>query len=177
MIRHRSLSTPFASLLALSLASVLAHADCGPVIAAYSKAEATGRYGWYNAIKIDETPKPPMIMMTIGKDVWYDQTEEGKMFSKWNLRVAQKQADDLRDDEKKGDKRCEPLGDRVIRGEPAVGFITRNNGKSKEDLTAIHVYISKSTGLPIWHGFDTGGGYHWVYGAVVTPPPANKVKS
>ena len=98
---HRSLPAICAArLFALTLAPGLAYADCGPVIVAFSHAEATGRYGWYNALKIDEMPKPPMIMMTIGKEVWYDQTEEGKMFSKWSLHVAQKQADDLKDDEK-----------------------------------------------------------------------------
>ncbi len=80
----------------------------------------------------------------------------------------------MRDDEKKGKGRCEPLGERKVGADTVVGYLVRNNGKG-EDFTALHVWISKSTGLPVYHGLGETNGFRWVYGADVVPPPAGQV--
>lgn len=157
----------------VTLAPHLAHADCSAVIAAYTKAQATKRFGWVDADKLDALArKGPFSLVNIGNDGWFS-SDDGK-FQKIPAGGAQARADKVRDDEKQGKGRCEPLGERKVGTDPVVGYLVRDNGKG-EDFAALHVWISKSTGLPVYHGLGETNGFRWVYGADVAPPPAGQV--
>jgi hypothetical protein len=157
----------------VTLAPPVAHADCSAVIAAYTKAQATKQFGWVDADKLDAPAKKgPFSLVNIGNEGWL-ASDDGK-FRKIPAGGAQARADRVRDDEKNGKGRCEPLGQRKVGADPVVGYLVRDNGKG-EDFTALHVWISKSTGLPVFHGLGETNGFRWVYGADVAPPPAGQV--
>lgn len=157
----------------VTLAPHMAHADCSAVIAAYSKAQATKQFGWVDADKLDAPAKKgPFSLINIGSEGWLG-SDDGK-FTKIPAGGAQVRADKVRDDEKGGKGRCESLGERKVGTDPVVGYLVRNNGKG-EDYAALHVWISKSTGLPVYHGLGETNGFRWVYGAAVAPPPAGQV--
>lgn len=147
----------------VTLAPYAAHADCSAVIAAYTKAQATKQFGRVDADKLDAPAKKgPFSLINIGNDDWL-ASDDGK-FTKISAGGAQARADKVRDDEKAGKGRCEPLGQRKVGTDPVVCYLVRNNGKG-EDFAALHVWISKSTG------------FRWMYGANVAPPrrPAGQV--
>ena len=170
----RSLSFRSFGLAICVLLPHLAHADCSAVVAAYTKAQATGRFGWVDADKLDEPAKKgPFSLMNIGNEGWMDMEGNGK-FRKIPSGGAQARADSVRDDEKQGKARCEPLGERKVGSDPVVGYLVRNNGKGA-DTTALHVWISKSTGLPVYHGFGETVGFRWAYGDAVTAPQPNQI--
>ena len=114
----------------------------------------------------------PFSLVNIGSDGWFS-SDDGK-FQKIPAGGAQARADKVRDDEKQGKGRCEPLGERKVGTDPVVGYMVRNNGKG-EDYAALHVWISKSTGLPVYHGLGETNGFRWVYGTDVAAPPAGQV--
>jgi hypothetical protein len=161
-----------------------AHADCGPVIAAYGKADATKRFAIYEVDSITEVPKGEPFSVALG-DVAYVQqyVRKGplqvvKDGYKKGGHAAGFEADSLRSREKKGEVRCEPLGERKIGTEPAMGYQIRNNDKgSQTDYAAIHIWTSRATGLPLFHGMGSdGGGFRWVYGTDVVAPDPAKIK-
>jgi hypothetical protein len=162
------------------MASYAAQADCGPVIAAFQKADATERFAWFEVTDVNQTPNGDPIMVTIG-DVSYVPVEAGPKFKgKYQATgfLNGVLGDSLKRREGDGRASCKPLADRTLRGEPAVGFNVTggvsisNSGASSEDI-----WISRSTGLPIIQGMDsTGhGGVVWIYGAAVSAPPPEKL--
>jgi hypothetical protein len=57
-----------------------------------------------------------------------------------------------------------------------VGHRIRSNDKGN-DTTATDVWLSRATGMPVWHGMGSdGGGFRWFYGAAVAAPPADKLR-
>jgi len=175
------------SALALGLAAACvcsAQADCGPVISAYTKADATKRFAVLDVASIDAAPKGDTVIAVIG-DVQYTPN----IVRKGPLNFATEgynagsytpgnESGSLKDRERKGSVRCESLGERKIGSEAAIGYRVRSNDKGTQaDPTAIDIWVGRATGLPVWHGMGSdGGGFRWVYGAaVVTPDPA-KIK-
>ena len=144
-------------------------ADCGPVIAAYAKAEATGRYAMYDVASLQAAPKGTPFQVDVGGAGY---TNFGDRWQKGGGGDAGFEGSSLRKREGKGTVRCEPLGERKIGSETAVGYQIRNNEKGNApDPTAIHMWISRSTGLPVFHGMGSdGGGLRWVYGPTVVAP-------
>ncbi len=147
-----------------------AQADCKPVIDAYAKAEATRRYALYDVAGIQAAPKGKPFHVDID-GVGYTDFGGGHYKNAGNGQAGS-EGDALKRNEQKGTTRCEPLGERQIGGEAAVGYQIRSNDKgAAPDVTAIHLWIAKSTGLPIFHGMGSdSGGLRWVYGPAVVAP-------
>ena len=154
--------------------SLNAQADCKPVIDAYAKAEATGRYALYDVAGIQAQAKGKPFYVGID-GVGYTDFGGGRYQNAGNGQ-ASSEGDALKDDEKTGKKRCEPLGERTIGNENATGYRIRSTEKGKlADLTAIDMWMSKGTGLPIFHGMGSdGGGMRWVFGPTVVAPAVAK---
>jgi hypothetical protein len=160
-----------------------AHADCGPVIAAYGKADATARFAIFEVDSIAQAPKGEPFRVIIG-NVSYDQNylKKGPLqivkdgYKKGGYATGY-EGDSLKSREKKGEVRCEPLGERKTGAEQAVGYQIRSNDKgSQPDPYAIHMWVSRSTGLPLFHGMGSdSGGFRWVYGAEFSAPPPSKI--
>lgn len=175
--------------LALALSAALlasagaAQADCNPVIAAYLKADATKRYAVFEVDSMAKAPKGDPFLIVVG-----DAEYQPNMVRKGPLNividgykkgpfVSSGEADSLRDRERKGKVRCEPLGDGKVGADAVVGYRIRSNDKgNQEDPTAIDIWLGRATGLPAWHGMGSdSGGFRWVYGtAVVAPTPDKK---
>lgn len=77
-----------------------------------------------------------------------------------------------------GKKLCGPLGERKIGAEPAIGYKIRGASKdSLSDLTEIHIWLSRSTGLPLAHGMGSDSDMlRWVYGPEVVAPGPDKIR-
>jgi hypothetical protein len=150
-----------------------AHADCGQVIEAYSKAEATGRYAMYDVDKITSAPKGQPFQVTIGSAGYVDVGGTYKNVGS----SAGSEGSSLKAREQKGEVRCEPLGERKIGNDILVGYQIRNNDKgNRPDPTAIHMWVNRATGLPWFHGMGSdNGGLRWVYGPEVVAPPPGKI--
>jgi len=160
----------------------LALADCKPVIAAYTKADATKRYALFDVDSMAAPAKGDPIIIVIG-----DTRYQPNMVRKGPLNIVMDgytkgpftssgEAASLKDREGKGEKRCEPLGERKVGTEALVGYRVRDAG-SQPDITATDVWLSRATGLPVWHGLGSDdGGFRWVYGAAVVAPAADKVR-
>ncbi len=56
-----------AAALGMTMAGA-ARADCGPVIAAFEKADATGRFAWFEVVDVNQAPTGDPIMVSIGDD-------------------------------------------------------------------------------------------------------------
>jgi hypothetical protein len=160
-------------------------ADCGPLIAAYGKADATKRYALYEVDSIAQAPKGEPMIVTMG-NVEYTQNLVGKSALqivtdgyKKGGHASGFEADSLRSREQKGEVRCEPLGERQVGADQAIGYQIRNNDKGNEpDFAAIDVWLNRSTGLPLFHGMGSdGGGFRWVFGPGVLQPAADKVRN
>ena len=170
-------------MLAASAALVVAlagaaHADCGPVIAAFDKADATKRYALYEVDAMAQAPKGAPFLVVIG-DVEYRQKYERKGplsivkagFEKVG-HGSSVEGGIVKAREKKGDGRCEPLGERKIGSEAAMGYRIRNNNGKEPDLSATDMWISRASGTPLFTGVggSDDGGFRWVYGSSVVPP-------
>jgi len=165
--------------LALATAVLAAHADCAPVIAAFDKADATKRYALYEVEKMTQAPKGDPFMVAID-DVKYQQRYERKGalsivkagYEKGG-HAAGSEGASIKTSEKKGNLRCEPLGDRKIGNEAVAGYRIRNNHGKEPDLSATDMWVGRATGTPLFTsiGPDEEGGFRWVYGSVVVPPP------
>jgi hypothetical protein len=163
--------------LLATLASA-AHADCKPVIAAWDKADATKHYALYEVKKMTQVPKGDPYRVALG-DVEYQQQYERKGplsivkagFSKGGHAAGSESAS-IKTGGKKGDLRCEPLGERKIGDEAVVGYRIRNNHGSEPDLSATDMWIGRASGTPLFTsiGPDEEGGFRWVYGNSVVPP-------
>jgi hypothetical protein len=175
------------STLAIGLAGACvcsAQADCAPVISAYTKADATKRFAVLDVSSIDAAPKGDTVMTVIG-DTQYTPNivrkgplnfvTEGYKAGPYSAGI---ESGSLKDRERKASVRCEPFGERKIGSEAAVGYRVRSNDKgAQDDPTAIDVWVSRATGLPVWHGMGSdGGGFRWVYGAAVIAPDPAKIK-
>ena len=144
-------------------------ADCAPVIAAYAKAEATGRYAMFDVDSIASTPKGAPFQVDIG-NVGYTHLGNGT-YTRRGGGDAGAEAGSVKSREQKGSIRCEPIGERRIGSEAARGYRIRANDKSSQDPTAIHIWVATSSGLPLFHGMGSeDGGLRWVYGAEVAAP-------
>jgi hypothetical protein len=165
------------------LVACTAHADCSPVIAAYLKADATKRYALFDVDSLTAAPTGDPLSLTIGgasytqKYVQKGPFEIVKAGYQKGSSGAAFEASSLKSREQKGEVRCEPLGERKIGAEQVVGYRIRDNDKSgKPDVTAIEIWISRPTGLPLWHGMGSdAGGFRWVFGAGVSAPSADKM--
>jgi hypothetical protein len=178
-LKYQALIGLFAAALGMT-AAYGALADCGPVIAAFEKADATGRFAWFEVADVNQTPTGDPIMVTIG-DVSYVPVEAGPKFKGKYQTTGILQGvlgASLQRRESDGRASCKPLDDRTLRGEPAMGFNVNggtpigNTGSSSEDI-----WISRGSGLPIIQGMDSAihGGVLWVYGDAVSAPPPEKL--
>lgn len=168
----------------LATAAAAVRADCGPVLAAYAKAEVTKRFALFEVDSLAGPSKGEAFMVSVG-DVSYVQNWviKGPLnyvmdgYKRSGSPYVRSESDSLKSREQKGTVRCEPLGERKIGAEQAVGYQIRNNNKGNgADETAIHMWVSRAAGLPIYHGMGSEGGWRWVYGAAVTAPDAAKIK-
>lgn len=179
-------TTPTLAFAAIFLAAPVSavHADCGPVLAAYAKADATKRFAIFDVDSLAAPPKGEAFMIGIGDDSYVqnivrksalDYVMDG--YKRSASSFVRSEATSLKSREQKGAVRCEPLGERKIGTETALGYQIRNNDKGNQpDDTAIHMWVNRSTGLPIYHGMGSDGGLRWVYGAAVVAPAADKVR-
>jgi len=169
-----------AALLAASAGN--AHADCKPVIDAYLKADATKRYAVFDVDSMAQAPKgEPFLIVVDGAEYQPNMVRKGPLnivMDGYTRRAftTNGEARALKEREARGEKRCEALGDRKVGTEAVVGYRVRAAGK-QPDVTANDVWISRASGLPLWHGLGSDdGGYRWVYGAAVVAPAADKVR-
>lgn len=175
-----SLVATFATIVLLTATDV-ARADCAPVIAAYDKAEATKRYAIYDVDRVDGAPEGEPFAITVG-DVQYtaNYVRRGplSMVKDGYVRrspMAAVEGSMLKSDEKKGEKRCETIGERKAGPVSTIAYRIRKAGAA-EDPFAIELWVDKSTGLPFFHGMGSdSGGFQWTYGAAVVAPPAAQV--
>ena len=169
-----------ASAAVLAALAGTAHADCAPVIAAFDKADATKRYAMYEVDSMAQAPKGDPFMVAIG-DVEYRQKYERKGplsivkagFEKGG-HAAGVEGRSIKEREKKGGLRCEPLGERKVGSEVALGYRIRNNEGKEPDPSATDVWISRASAVPLFTsvGGSDDGGFRWVYGSsVVAPAP------
>lgn len=150
-----------------------AQADCSAVIAAYAKADATKRFAIYSAESMAQAPKGKPFHVEIG-DKSVTDTGYGKEYMSTGGGTSLGEGNSLASEVKANKKRCESLGDGEVGDEAVTGYSIRS-AKSGQDPFAIHFWISKSTGLPMYHGMGPGAGLRWVYGpGVVMPAGAPK---
>ena len=144
-----------------------AQADCANVVAAYEKAAASGRYALYDAPTMQSMPTGSPFYVRIAGDGFIDA---GKGLEKNNAGGAAFEASDLKRREQRGEARCELIGDGRVGADAATGWRVRGSGTTP-DPTAIHFWIAKSSGMPLYHaiGADSGG-WRWVYGSGVVAP-------
>lgn len=161
-----------------------AWADCKPVIAAYSAADATRHFALYNVDSMTQPPKGEPIRVVIGEtDYLENDVRKGALeivkdgYKKLPF-VPGFEAKSVRDDETKGRVRCESLGERKVGAEVLIGYEVRSNDKGNApDPYANDLWVNKRTGLPAWYGMGSDGeGFRWVYGAQAIAPPANQIK-
>lgn len=182
-IEIQSFKTPFTCLV-LGAAFGSAQAGCEPVIVAYDKADAGQRYAIYEVDSFAQAPKGEAFTVAIG-DVEYLAKYERKGplnivragFTKGG-HAAGVEGRAIREREKKGSLRCEPLGERKLGNEAVVGYRIRDNQTNGPDLAAIEFWIGRASGLPVFHaiGDSDSGGFRWVYGSSVVAPAMGTAK-
>ncbi len=151
-----------------------AHADCAPVIAAYAKADASGRYALFDVASMDAPPKGPAFQVTVGRAGYIFTGEKYKSIGGG---VAGSEGEALRAREKAGTSRCESIGEHSFGAEGAVGYrILDARAKSLGDSAAINFYVSKSSGLPVYHAMGKDVGWRWAYGPTVVLPSADRIE-
>ena len=152
--------------------STLCSADCGPVVAAYEKAEATGRYALYDAPTMQSQPKGTPFYVRIAGNGYIDS---GKGLEPNNAGGAAFEGADLKGREQKGEASCQRIGEGKVGADAATGWLVRNGRGTAPDPTAIHFWIATSSGLPLYHaiGGDSDG-WRWVYGSQVVAPKAKR---
>jgi hypothetical protein len=157
----------------------VAWADCKPVIAAYSAADATRHFAIYTVASMTQAPQGEPMRVVIGdtdyleNDVRKGPLEIVKDGYKKSPFVPGFEAKGTRDKEKEGRSRCEPLGEKNVGAEVLIGYQVRSNDKgSAPDPYATEIWISRKTGLPVW----CDDGFRWVYGAQVIAPSADKIR-
>ena len=159
--------------IAAAAAGSAAQADCSPVIGAYGKAEATGRYGMYDAATMQTPPKGTPFYVHVG-GAGYINT--GKQLQRNDAGGAGFEGSSLKDRERKGQTRCESLGDGKVGNEAATGYRIRDvDGGKISEAMAVHMWIGKASGMPLYHAL--GGDEHgerWVYGNDVAVPAGVK---
>ena len=127
-------------LVIVLLAPALARASCEPVVAAYAKAEATGRYALFDVARINAPAKGAPFQITVGNDGYIDPAGNSGTYQKTSARIVAGEGRSVQEREQQGKVRCEPPGDRKIGDEPAIGDQIRNNDKgSAPDPTATHM--------------------------------------
>ena len=149
------------------------------MIDAYGKADASKRFAMFN---IDsQEPEGEPFMVVIG-DVQYTPNVVRKgplQFETDGFKAAPYsagvEARSLKEREKKGAVRCDLLGERKIGAEQALGYQIRSPGNAA-DPTAIHLWVSRSTGLPLVHGMGSDDMLRWVYGTAVAAPASGKIR-
>src|SRR3954454_18230299 len=169
-------STVMLTGVVFALIAGAAHADCKPVIDAYGKADATKRFALIDASTISKSSKGDVFMVVVG-DVQYTPNVVRKgplQYDTDGFKAARYatgfEANSLKEREKEGVVRCEPLGERKIGTEQALGYQVRSAGNAA-DPTAIHMWIGRSTGLPMAHGMGSDDEMlRWVYGSDVVAP-------
>ena len=136
------------------------------------------RCALYEVETMTQAPKGDPFMVAIG-DVEYRQKYERKgplsivkaKFDKGG-HASGFESKSIKENEKKGTHRCEPLGERKIGSEAAVGRQIRNSYGEEPDRSATDMWISRATAMPFFKsiGPDDGGGFPWVYGNSALPP-------
>jgi hypothetical protein len=167
-----------AGLVILPAATALA--DCKPVIAAYSKADATRRFAIYEVDSLDAAPKGEPMIVVIG-DMQFTENLNAKNplkmvkdgYTKGGV-TSYHQGDSVRTDEQTGKIQCTPLPDRKVAGEAAAGY---HVGSAKKgggtDWSAYEIWVSRATGLVLSHH----EGFRWVYGNQVVAPTPDKIRN
>jgi len=176
-----------ARIFAFGLAALpvgVAWADCRPVIAAYSAADATRHFALYNVDSMTQAPKGEPIRVVVGdtdyleNDVRKGALEIVKDGYKKLPFVPGFEAKSVRVDEERGRVRCEPLGERTVGADVLIGYEVRSNNKGNvPDPYANDLWVNKRTGLPAWYGMGSDGeGFRWVYGVQAVAPTADKIR-
>lgn len=159
-----------------------AHADCGPVIAAFQKADATGRFAWFEVSDINQAPKGDPLMVSIDETSYVPVRGVAQYKGKYQATgfLTGVLASSLIRRERDGKASCKPLTDRTIRGQAALGFnVTGGTPIGNASQSSEDVWIGRDTGLPIVQSMDSTDhdGVVWVYGAAVSElPPERLVK-
>lgn len=156
-----------------------AWADCKPVIAAYSAADATRHFAIYTVASMTQLPQGEPMRVVIGdtdyleNDVRKGALEIVKDGYKKLPFVPGFEAKGTRDKEKDGRIRCESLGEKNVGAEALIGYRVRSNDSgSAPDPYASEIWVSSKTGLPVW----SDDGFRWVYGGQVIAPSADKIR-
>ena len=163
-----------AALAGLLVAAASAHADCAPVIAAYAKAQSTGRFALFDVTSMDGPAQGDPFQVTVGGNGYIFT---GTKYKSIGGGVAGSEGEALRAREKSGAARCESIGAHSFGGEKAAGYrILDARAKALGDGAAIEFYVSSSTGLPAYHAMGTSPGWRWVYGTAVVAPSAGRIE-
>lgn len=156
-----------------------AWADCKPVIAAYSAADATRHFAIYTVGSMTQAPQgEPMRVVIGGTDYLENDVRKGPLqivkdgYKKTSF-VPGFEANATREKETEGRARCEPLGEKNVGTEVLIGYRVRSNANgSAPDPYASEIWVSRKSGLPVW----SDDGFRWVYGAQVIAPSADKIR-
>lgn len=181
----RSVAASVYTVAAFVVFGGVARADCKPVIAAFQKTDATGRFAVYSVDSLDETPKGEPMFVTIG-GVKYSENN----VQKGPLTIVRDgytkgpassgfEANSVRKDEQSGSKKCTPLADRKFGADAAAGYHVGSPGAKRSDIDpgAMDVWVSQSTGLIQAVTADTEtGGFRYVYGNQVVAPPPSQIR-
>jgi hypothetical protein len=140
-----------------------AYAQCAAAIDALDKADKQVRLAQYDVASREQPVTGKPFLVRIGKVVTMG-SERTEMTSNPIL-VSMREA------QKAGKAKCEAAGSDMYRG-TAVNKIRYYNPSAPKDMNPMTLWISKATGLPVFHelaGLGPGG-YAWVYGDAVTDP-------
>ena len=163
-MRCRSSSLVFSLTIVVAGLADVAYAQCAAAIEALETADRQERLAQYNVENREQALTRQPFLVRIGKVV-YTGSERSET-SGTNPILAS-----LRDAEKQGKAKCEAGGDDMYRG-AAVSKIRYYNPTVPKAMNPMTLWISKSSGLPVYHevpGLGTGG-YAWIYGAAVKEP-------
>ncbi len=99
-----------------------AHADCAPIIAAFAKAESTGRSAVYDVASMQAAPKGKPFHVDVSGVGYADVGDHRQKGGGGNAAL---EGSSLKGREQKGEVRCEPIGESRIAGDAVVGYQIR----------------------------------------------------
>lgn len=116
------------------------------------EAQATGRYALYDAKTPDTAPSGAPFHVAVDGTGY---TSFGMKYKDTGAGASAGEGASLRDREQRGSARCDLLGERKMGGDAAVGYNIRDaRAGSSADALAIHFWVSRSTGLPVFTPWD-----------------------
>jgi hypothetical protein len=160
---------PLAALMVLT--SLIAHANCAPVLDALDKAWTQDRIAQYDIDRPDQPLTGRPFMVRINKDMWIDNYAGGYTHNR--IAAQNPMAEALKRATEKGAAPCESFGNGVYRGQAAAKYRVGSNLVGSGVTGKVILWINKSSGLPLYHEFEQlgPGGFAWIYGDAVKEPP------